>query len=297
MAEQKQESLLLFELDRTAPKSVLKKGEELKGKVEVREDHYEVAGEEVWFLQDEGVARGYCSCDDFERAISEAKGGPVKPCPHLVAVGLWAREAEAPEAAEAPPLETPQVPAPDVALVPVADVGWMNALYEQCRSLIRGVMNPGIDDGPVPGTNNRPILLKPGAEKILRFFGLRANAIIDKEIEDWAKPFFYYRFRIELFRDDKVVAVAYGSANSRESKWAYRWVPEAQLPKHLDKEQLPKRLVGAGKVVLHRVPNDDIYSLVDTIQKMALKRALVAAVRTATAASAFFEEEFQEETG
>ena len=94
-----------------------------------------------------------------------------------------------------------------------------------------------------------------------------------------------------------MVAVAYGSANSRESKWAYRWVPEAQVPKHLDKEQLPKRLVGGGKVVLYRVPNDDIYSLVDTIQKMALKRALVAAVRTATAASAFFEEEFQEETG
>lgn len=92
-----------------------------------------------------------------------------------------------------------------------------------------------------------------------------------------------------------LVAVAYGSANSRESKWAYRWVPKNQVPPGLDLEKLPKRTVGRG-VVQYRVPNEDIFSLVDTIMKMALKRALVAAVRMATAASAYFEEEIDVES-
>ena len=165
------------------------------------------------------------------------------------------------------------------------------------EEFIKQALVPGVDYGQIPGTQ-RPVLLKPGAEKLALRFGFVKQARLVEKIEDWETPFFYYRYHVELYLQSKegeryLVAEADGSANSKESKWAYRWVPKAQVPEGLDPETLPKRM--SGKTVLYQIPNPEIFSLVDTIQKMAYKRAFVAAVRLATATSGVFAEETEEE--
>lgn len=47
----------------------------------------------------------------------------------------------------------------------------------------------------------------------------------------------------------------------------------------------------------YRVPNDDVFSLVNTLDKMAQKRALIAAILVATGASAFFTQDVEDFAG
>ncbi len=48
---------------------------------------------------------------------------------------------------------------------------------------------------------------------------------------------------------------------------------------------------------LYRIPNPDVADLVNTIQKMAQKRALVAATLIATSASEFFTQDVEDTSG
>ena len=50
-------------------------------------------------------------------------------------------------------------------------------------------------------------------------------------------------------------------------------------------------------MTLYRVPNPDVADLVNTIQKMAQKRALVAATLIATSASEFFTQDVEDTSG
>jgi len=115
-------------------------------------------------------------------------------------------------------------------------------------SLRQTVFKKDVDYGIIPGTGDKPVLLLPGMEKILRALNLRAEYHLVSSIEDFDKPLFFYRYECRLVEIDTgiVVGTAIGSANSMEAKWAYRWVAEDQVPAHLDKTTLPKR---DGKLV------------------------------------------------
>lgn len=108
------------------------------------------------------------------------------------------------------------------------------------------IMVEKIDYGVIPGVD-KPTLLQPGAEKLIAFFGLTPIMELVDKIEDWTgrdhggEPLFFYRYRCTLKRGDRVLGVEEASANSWEVKYRYRWVPEAQVPAHLDKERLVKR--------------------------------------------------------
>jgi hypothetical protein len=54
---------------------------------------------------------------------------------------------------------------------PVADVQSALASYQRMKDFVAGVLKEHTDFGVVPGTT-KPTLLKPGAEKLSRFFGL-----------------------------------------------------------------------------------------------------------------------------
>ena len=279
--------------------------------------------------------RGTCTCPAFQQAWDDAEGNTVPPCTHLVYVAQHcldlpigqsigkgktrktrtgqkqAREqkegsdqkvkkttkqgaiVEEESAVVAEPVQAarPMIVSPAIALPDFI------AHLKSLEQFIKQALVPGVDYGQIPGTQ-RPVLLKPGAEKLALRFGFVKQARLVEKIEDWETPFFYYRYHVELYLQSKegeryLVAEADGSANSKESKWAYRWVPKAQVPEGLDPETLPKRM--SGKTVLYQIPNPEIFSLVDTIQKMAYKRAFVAAVRLATATSGVFAEETEEE--
>lgn len=135
---------------------------------------------------------------------------------------------------------------------------------QRLHQVVKDLMEENVDYGKIPGTP-KPTLLKPGAEKLLQFYGLGHRATCADKIEDWEKGFFYYRYRVDVFKtrpDGLVIEVASceGSANSKEKR--YR--------------------------------NQDVYTIVNTLQKMAVKRALVGASLQATGTSGIFTQDLED---
>lgn len=178
------------------------------------------------------------------------------------------------------------------------------------------------DFGTIPGTN-KPTLLKPGAEKLCNFFGLEPEFTPIIEDADWTgalhngEMFYYVRYRCRLLRQERVLGVGEGSCNSWESK--YRWRQGSRKCPQCGQESIIagkaeygggwlcyKKKSGCGQKfetndpaitgqVVGRVPNPDVADVVNTIQKMAQKRALVAATLIATSASEFFTQDLDDD--
>ena len=154
------------------------------------------------------------------------------------------------------------------------------------------------------------------------FFGLVPSYECVKEIEAWdgakfgGEPFFYYRFKCRLLRDGQVFGEGEGSCNSRESKYRYR-TQTRSCPVCREPAIIPsKPEYGGGWLCFHRkggcgakfadadpeianqqigrVLNPDTADLVNTILKMATKRAYIAAVLNATGASEFFTQDLED---
>lgn len=166
------------------------------------------------------------------------------------------------------------------------------------REYVARHMHKDVDYGIIPGTN-KPTLLKPGAEKLTDLFRCTPAFEITERIEDWDKGMFHYEFRVRITSREAgtVLAEGFGSANSKEGR--YRWRNAGRKCPHCGKETIIKgkedfgggwvcfsKKGGCGakwkdgdpaieKQVQGRVENDDIYTLVNTILKMAKKRALV----------------------
>jgi hypothetical protein len=138
------------------------------------------------------------------------------------------------------------------------------------------------DFGVIPGTRKKS-LLKPGAEKLLRLFGLGARfRLVDKEI-DRASNFAIYTYRCEVYhlRTGVVIAECDGSVNSQEVKYKERTVWR--------KKKLPN-----GKEVSESVKEvTPIFDILNTIIKMSQKRALIGATILATSASDFFTQDME----
>lgn len=194
---------------------------------------------------------------------------------------------------------------------------------------VRAVMVEGSDYGVIPGTernvNGKTIapktLLKPGAEKLNTLFGLAPRFIVVEKVEDWTgvehngEAFFYYWYKCQLFRGDTFVAEADGSCNSFEKKYRFR---EAQrvCPNCGQPAIYKSRNAGEGfycwnkkggcgarfeenaaSIVSQqagRVANPDINDIVNTLKKMAQKRALIAATLIAVNASEFFTQDLED---
>lgn len=179
------------------------------------------------------------------------------------------------------------------------------------------VLSDGLDFGKIPGTGDKPTLLKPGAEKLCFLFGLRPTFEVVESIEDWNGGLFYYRYRCTLHDQmGGVIADGEGSCNSREKKYRYRNA-ERVCP-HCGKPAIIKGKTeygggwlcyrnkgGCGAKFADNAPeivnqetgqieNPEPYDLVNTLQKMAQKRALVAAVLVGTGASQFFTQDVED---
>lgn len=81
-------------------------------------------------------------------------------------------------------------------------------------------LHRGIDFDVLPKTKS-PVLLKPGAERIIALYGLLQRHTIVSSIEDPKTPFFMYTDRCDLVKiaqdgTEYVMASAYGTANSSE---------------------------------------------------------------------------------
>jgi hypothetical protein len=191
------------------------------------------------------------------------------------------------------------------------------AAINRFQQIVHATMIKDQDYGVIPGTQ-KPTLLKPGAEKIAKLLHLADEyEIVDRQ-EDWAKPFFRYLIRCKLTHIETgcMVSSGLGECNSMEAK--YRWRESKRKCPACGAEAIIKGKAeyGGGWICFKkqggcgakyedgdtaiedqkqgRVENEDIYSQVNTILKMAKKRALVDAALSAGRLSNVFTQDIED---
>lgn len=132
---------------------------------------------------------------------------------------------------------------------------------DKLQEFVKTSMVRGVDYGSIDGFS-KPTLLKPGAEKLCDAFGFSKTVDVINRIEQWDVGIFSYEVRVTL--SNKVTAVVeaegIGSCNSKETSFRYQ----------------------------------DPFTIVNTLLKMAKKRALIDAVLSATRASGLFTQDIED---
>lgn len=172
--------------------------------------------------------------------------------------------------------------------------------FANLQQFVKSQMRVDVDFGIIKGLKKNS-LYKPGAEKLLFFHGLgcKLEPVTPDTIADWKNGFFNYCYRATVYnpRTGAVIATADGSCNSKEEKYRYTWVYENEIPKGVRKEDLvckERESKKGGTYKMFRLENDDPFSLVNTIQKMAEKRAMIAATLMACRASDIFTQDMED---
>jgi hypothetical protein len=207
-------------------------------------------------------------------------------------------------------------------IAPVADLRMALQAYQSMKDFVAGVLHEGVDFGVIPGAGSKPTLLKPGAEKLSRFFGLAIRLQSMTVTEDWTggehggEPFFFYRYKAQAMRGELVVAEGIGSCSSWEKKYRYR-NGERICPKcgkatiiagkkefgggwlcFLKKGGCGAKFVDTAPEIVGQqvgqVVNPDPADVVNTIDKMAQKRAIIAAVLLGCNASEYFTQDIED---
>lgn len=182
-------------------------------------------------------------------------------------------------------------------LPPAERVKQKIAEIDAFQELVRRYLKPGLDYGVIPGTGKKPTLLKPGAEKVDKLLDLSDNYEIIEKTEDWNKPFFNYLIRCELrlIGSNVLVSSGMGSCNSMESKYRYRWQWPSDVPEDKRPGMVTRTInVKGRRQTQYRTDNDDICSQVNTILKMAKKRAHIDATLSAARLSELFTQDIED---
>jgi len=216
----------------------------------------------------------------------------------------------------------------NIFLAPAARLDVVLQAYQDKKEFINKVLDEGKDYGKTPGTGDKPALLKPGAEKLANFFSIMPTFEDASIIEDWTgaehggEPFFYYRqcaMGWRIINGERVlIGSADGSCNSWETKYRYR--QQQRICPTCGKSTIIKGKIeyGGGWVCFAKkggcgakfvdgdqsiegqqvgqIKNPDPAELVNTVLKMAQKRALVAMVLIATGASDYFTQDIDDFT-
>jgi hypothetical protein len=157
----------------------------------------------------------------------------------------------------------------------------LNALTEQRKLLgefVSSQLRKDNDYGVIPGTK-KASLYKPGAEKIRTLFGLTIKLDCTNQTINRDQNFAMFTYKASVFKGDNLIAECEGSTNSQEKKYKERttWVySEKTKKKEAQSEVTP------------------IFDVMNTLQKMAQKRAFVGAVIMAVGASDFFTQDIDD---
>lgn len=140
---------------------------------------------------------------------------------------------------------------------------------QQLVKFVGSQLKKDVDYGIIPGVKN-PSLFKPGAEKLANLFQLGSRIVKTDRQVDIEKNFAMISHTVEVFHipSGKVIAQCEGITNSQEKKWR-----DKAVYKNGQKAGTEPQLVG---------------DVLNTLGKMALKRAYVGAVIMAVGASDFF---------
>jgi ribosomal protein L37AE/L43A len=202
--------------------------------------------------------------------------------------------------------------------MPIMDIQQAVLRRQMIVDATQKLMKQGVDYGRIPGTE-RDVLLQPGADKLCNLFGLVVEYETDEAIEDWrgaehdGEPFFYYKIRGRAYRGNFLMGEGVGSCNSWESK--YRWRNAERTCPSCNRPNIRKSReggwfcwaktggcganfpIGAAAIESQqagRKANPDAADVVNTVLKMAYKRAKVATTINATSASEFFTQDVED---
>lgn len=162
------------------------------------------------------------------------------------------------------------------------------------QEVMKEVMRDGEHYGIITGCN-KPSLLKSGAEKLAMTFRLAAEY---EELHGSTESdaFICYKINCKLVHipTGQIIGNGRGVCNTKEKKYRIRSVyfnKATKEEKAIGIEETRTGPSGTYKVLI--VPQDP-WDVQNTIYKMACKRALVAAVLNATAASDIFTQDIEE---
>lgn len=128
---------------------------------------------------------------------------------------------------------------------------------------------------------DKPALTQDGAYLLCGLFKALPGSIKTQTIRD--DGHFTVIAEAPFYNQEGVmIASGNGICSTRESKYAYRWVSERDVPKDVEKATLKTRSGSSetGRTwTQYQLPNPDIADLENTVLKMACKRASVAGVR------------------
>lgn len=170
------------------------------------------------------------------------------------------------------------------------------------QAVVQKELQEGLDYGIIPGTGDKPTLLKPGAEKITKLLNCFDSYEEMDSVERWDDKDAFFQYKIRCILSDITTGLAIssgiGSCNSKEARYRYRWVPVWDLTPAQEaiKDEMPSQKRGKGerKYLFYRFENDDPFSLVNTIMKQAAKRALIAAALSAGRLSNIFSQDLED---
>lgn len=157
--------------------------------------------------------------------------------------------------------------------------------HKEVTEIIRRGLEEGRDYGKIPGTSDRPVLLKPGAERLAAAFGCAPTyEVISSEVDhdrrvQWSKRRWNKQSRQY-------------ETETGESLGLYRYAVRCRLV-HRASGQIAGEGIGSASTMESKYidrPRD----LENTVLKMAQKRALVAAVLNAFGLSDRFTQDLED---
>ena len=176
-------------------------------------------------------------------------------------------------------------------------VGDIKSHVNVIKQILDEVMIKDTHYGVIPGCGTKPALLKAGAEKILSTFMLAAEFVID-DLSTEHNKFYRVEARLTHQGTKTFMGSGIGECSSLESKYAWRAAvcdEEYEVsPENLRRVHFKKGWNGKPAEKVNQV-RQDMYSLSNTILKMAKKRSLIDAVMNVTACSDIFVQDLDEE--
>lgn len=168
--------------------------------------------------------------------------------------------------------------------------------FQHLHELMSDVLKKDEDYGVIPGTGKKPTLLKPGAEKICTMFRLDPQfEVLRRELDE---DFILFDVKCDMYSitTGNRLGSGLGSCSSREEKYSWKKANskdeyEATSP---DRRRIKIGVDRDGKTYNIQQVRMNPYDVMNTIEKMACKRALVAATLISTNASAIFTQDLED---
>ena len=190
----------------------------------------------------------------------------------------------------------------------------VNILSQIIRTLRSDTLQVNVDYGVIPGTGDKPTLLLPGMEKLMRALNAVPEYVERRVIVDYDRPLFHYEYECRLVDADTGLAIpggrGLGLCTSMET--SFRWRKAERTCPNCGEPAVIKgkaeygggwlcfaKKGGCGAKFrdgdpaiegqpVGRVENPDIFDQVNAIMKRAKKRALGDAIKGAANVSEFF---------